>query len=361
MMSLNRSIILCEIKLLVYSKTPLIYVPEVMYLYDLKGKPALSRALRQKLQALSDYRHQYEIGIIPMKLEEALQWLEALYNELLKNQLCLPPPFSESDLAYTIKNKDSSQQTIIVHKRKIKIKNHLTFFARYLPLIGKGVTHVLTLGLTAAALGTLWGWEWSLSAFPLFALSKFATSYVDIVGGPEFRLRVLGLWLDRTLAGDYHHFGKFSYNSLLLHVIVNVLLACSSFLTWYGAWNMIRCLPGVSHLPLGAPSFLAGLFALFRVGSNFGRVYNKVYDLLQHQIKAWISFDTYQEKEKIDLLTLSVNLARKLHDKAPNHTVALTPFKNLKIQQHASTFKSKPETRFTKKLTIMPRVKNREA
>jgi hypothetical protein len=151
---------------------------------------------------------------------------------------------------------------------------------------------------------TIVGWGWSLILFSIFGLSKLLTSFADISGGPERRMLLLGSWLDRLRTGHYAEFGKRSLPKIALNSLVVTLLGCSSILTWYGAWQLIRCMNGMSEVPYFVATTLAGLFAWSSAGANFGRIYQDLYQLLFNYFSAYVSFDSFKEQEKINFKQL---------------------------------------------------------
>lgn len=311
---LNRMLIICVIKKIQnQNDQSLCYIPELVcfqsMLSALKGH-RLSRKFKAQKKALIAYQAQYGMGILPMKWEPAKQFIETLYAEGLKNNIPLPENIAENQLKYHIKNIDQAYHTIRVHEKKIKIpRDHLSFFAKHLRTLGTVISYTLTAVFSLNVMNTLLKWGWSFLLISLFTISKLLTNYADISGGPERRMLKLGSWMDRMWTQLYKNYGTFSAPLLALNISVIAILACSSIMTWYGAWCMFSALNGVSSLP-EAVSFLgAGVFAWFSVGSSFGRIYGELYQLLHEKCAPYVSFDNVKEEHKIDLVKLSTKLA----------------------------------------------------
>ncbi|MBI2790638.1 MAG: hypothetical protein HYX61_01655 [Gammaproteobacteria bacterium] len=306
---LYRNIIICEVKKLEnQGKRHICYVPELIYLQSVNAtfnKSSFTQPLKSKFQQIAQFHHQYGSGALPLSLSTTKSFMEDLYNELLKNNITLPPNMSELDLRYIIKDYEWIKNHIFTYDLKIKIqRDNLSFFAKYLPRIGTLVTFTLTVGLTISTLITIVGWGWSLILFSIFGLSKLLTSFADISGGPERRMLLLGSWIDRLRTGHYEQFGKQSIPKIALNSLVVILLGCSSLLTWYGAWQLIRCMNGMSEVPYLVATTLAGLFAWSSAGANFGRIYQDLYQLLFNYFSTYVSFDSFKEQEKINFKQL---------------------------------------------------------
>lgn len=335
---LNRNIIVCEVKGVSHTRNSqtIYYIPELTCIQSIIPSilhDPIGLSLRKKILQLVEYQKRHGTGALPLPLSATKQFIEQLYNELLQNKITLPPNISELDLNYAIKNYDKIKCSFFTYDLKIKIeRNHLSFFARNLPWIGTIVTFTLTVGLTVSTLVTIIGWGWSLVLFSVFGLSKLLTSYADIAGGPERRLLLLGLWLDRLTSRHYPEQGKFSLPKFSLNFLVVAILACSSLLTWYGAWQLIRCMNGISYIPNGAATLLAGLFAWSSAGASFGRIYQDLYQLLHQQFSSYFSFDSFKEEEKISFKNIKTNLSRKssknefLKEDCPIPSKALTMY-----------------------------------
>lgn len=315
---LNRNIIVCEWKEEQTNKN-ICYIPELSCIQSIIPsilQSSIKQSLRHKLLQLAEYHKLHGPGAIPLSLSKTKQFAESLYNELLHNKITLPPNISELDLNYIIKDYTKLKASITTYDLKIKIeRNHLSFFARNLPWIGMIVTFTLTVGLTVSTLVTMIGWGWSLLLFSIFGLSKLLTSYADIAGGPERRLLLLGLWLDRLTSGHYAKQGKFSLHKFSLNFLVVTILACSSLLTWYGSWQLIRCMNGMSSIPNMAATLLAGLFAWSSAGASFGRIYQDLYQLLHQQFSTYFCFDSFKVQEKISIKKTTKDTNRVVKEK----------------------------------------------
>lgn len=315
---LYRHILVCTSKTTrASSKQNLCYVPEIACLQDilpLINHKGLSKELRQMLRDLSTQQNQFGKGALALNIGAAKEFIEKLFNLLLQHKIALPPNYSEFDLKFIISDYEAHKEEILNHDLKIKINNNnLSYFAKNLPWIGTLVTLTLTIGLTVSSLITLLGWGWSILLLSIFGLSKMLTSYADISGGPERRLLRLGLWLDRVVSGQYDHYGKFSLSHFILNFSVISLLACNSFLTWYGAWKLIRCMDGMSYFPNFVTTSLAGLFAWSSAGATFGRIYQYLYQLVHDRLTYHFSFENLKESEKIKILPQKTH--QKIHSK----------------------------------------------
>lgn len=332
---LNRNILICEMtKLPQQGSQRICYVPELAALQHAlqqhSHKP-FSSALKKQFDTIKIFSKQHGTGIFPYNVRKTKLFLEELYNHLLRANIALPPNLSEMDLQFIIKDYSKIKKNIFTHDVKIRIQHeNLTFFAKYLPWIGTLVTFILTIGLTISTLISMLGWGWSIALLSVFGISKLLTSYADIAGGPERRMTLLGLWLDRLKSNDYRQFGKYSPAKIGLHCLVIAILACSSLLTWYGAWHLIRCMNGMSYFPDIVSTTLAGLFAWSSAGASFGRIYQDLYQLLFNYTSVYFDFDSFHDHEKLDIRKLEKRFHAPLKTVTPSKKRAvITPY-----QQH---------------------------
>ncbi|MCS5711949.1 hypothetical protein [Candidatus Berkiella aquae] len=337
---LSRTLFICEItKLPHQNRQPICYVPELAALVNIiqaKHQQTLSPALKKQFETIEKFNQQYGVGVFPQGIRRTKNFVEALYNELLKSNIPLPPNISELDLPFIIKNYQKVKQHTFNHEVKIHVeRKHLSFFAKYLPWLGTMITFTLTMGLTISTFTSMLGWGWSITLLSIFGLSKFLTSYADISGGPERRMTLLGLWLDRLNSEHYKQFGKYSLPKIALISSVIGILACSSLLTWYGAWHLIRCMQGMSYLPNMIAVTLAGIFAWSSAGASFGRIYQDLYQLLFHYFSAHFTLDSFNEHEKLDMQKLQQHFSTK--NKALVSSIkskaTITPYQQLTKQQ----------------------------
>lgn len=313
MHTFERTIILCKINDLTNQNgNSFCYIPELVSIQTAAKillKKEINAELSEKLAKLKRFQSQFGAGILPLKLSAAKIFIEDLYNEILKNHLPLPANTSQNDLEYQVKNLPKFKKHILIEEHKIIIqRKNLTFFAKYLPLVGLIVTLTLTAGLTFSALATSFDWGWSIFLLSFFGVCKSLANYVDIAGGPERRLQILGFWIDRFINGYDTRHGKFSLSQFLLNSFVITIVASSSLLTWYGAWQTVRCKAVMSYLPEIMASSFAGIFAWFSAGSSFGRTYSELYQLLYKRLSSYVSFDHIKENAKLDLQSLSEKL-----------------------------------------------------
>ncbi len=309
----TRNIIVCKIKNLSNQyNASFCYIPEIGKIQFIASTLLartlpLTSSLQTKLTLLNFYKETYGYSLLPFKKRQGKVFTEELFNDLLQNNIPLPANIYQFELQYYL---PPDEDNIFIYEEKIKIQTeNLTFFAKYFPLVGTFATLILTLGFTISSLTTMAKWGWSLFLFFVFGLSKFLTTYADIAGGPERRLQMLGFWLDRIIRHAYAPYNKFSLWLGLLNLLVVGILICSSILTWYGAWQMIRCMSGMSYFPGIVASLFAGAFAWSSAGSSFGRIYMVLYQLLYDAISPWVSLDNVRQEEKLTLTLFSTKLA----------------------------------------------------
>ncbi|MBS0290691.1 MAG: hypothetical protein JSS07_11735 [Proteobacteria bacterium] len=322
MLSFERSMILCKIKLSNERESTLCFVPELVNIQvcaNAFSENKINASLQEKIRNLKLFEQRYGLGVVPLKGAQTKKFIEDLYNDILNNRLPLPANTSQRELKFRIKDFNNDSKNFVIHDFKLKfLRSKLTFYAKYLPIIGNIVTLTLTLGLTYTTFVTILGWGWSIPLLSVFGISRFLMNYADIAGGPERRLQTLGLWIDRQVSKIYLNFGKFSPATLFLNLLVIGILSCSTLLTWYGAWQMIRCIAGMTHLPNFISTSIASLFAWSSAGSTFGRVYADLYQLLYNVLSPYLSFDNVKENEKLNLNTLFEKLQSHRQADEPN-------------------------------------------
>ncbi|HRE33361.1 MAG TPA: hypothetical protein PLD88_15415, partial [Candidatus Berkiella sp.] len=145
-------------------------------------------------------------------------------------------------------------------------------------------------------------------------------------------------------SGHYQKFGKYSPAKLALVSLVVFILACSSLLTWYGAWHLIRCMKGMSYLPDIVAATLAGLFAWSSAGASFGRIYQDLYQLLFNYFSAHFCFDSFNDHEKLDIGKLQQHCAAKAKPAlAIKSKAAITPYRQHKLDLNEAVLKPNKE------------------
>ena len=339
-----------------------IFIPELTYIIRSKKvmttlstlNPTLYRELTSKVLKLKDEMH--PTAILSCSIHSAINLLERIYKTLLKAKIALPPTVHPNELNDWLKtNKAENLPSLSQFTYSLSLnENHLGFFGRNLPWIGRIISYTLMTGATLATAATIFKWGWAYSLITLFAGCRLMTNYHDIINGPENRMRKMGIMIDRHFSNPYQGIGRYSIPKLIVYFLSCGIMICSAYLAFSSAVSTVESICLADYLSSFNLNTLSYFFACTVAYSHFGRIFNAVFDSIASKFRKIFNLIESREDERLDLVKVIKNFDDKTSKKAEENILpwenTYLPFSQTKKKTENFPLKSShPKTSHLKK------------